>query len=100
MEIVGLRVTNQTLFGVLEGPPIPFNGVLGLRPEPEKHTDDFYLFRMAEQERIESDEKIISLYMAEQGSQMETAMAIGEVDYKKVKAYNFSTGIRWVDVEL
>ena len=79
-------MTNQTLFGVLEGPPMLFNGVLGLRPESGNHTDDFYLFRMAEQGRIEGEEKIISLYMAEQGSQMETAMVIGEVDYKKVKA--------------
>ena len=70
-------MTNQTLFGVLEGPPMPFNGVLGLRPEPENHTDDFYLFRMEDQGRIEGDEKIISLYMAEQGSQMETTMTIG-----------------------
>jgi hypothetical protein len=98
--IGGLRVTNQTLFGVLEGPPMPFNGVLGLHPETGNHTDDFYLFRMAEQGKIESDEKIIGLYIAEQGSQMETTMKIGEVDYNKVEAYNFSTGIRWVDVEL
>ena len=93
-------MTNQTLFGVLEGPPMPFNGVLGLRPESGNHTDDFYLFRMADQGRIESDEKIIGLYMAEQGSQMDTTMTIGEVDYKKVKAYNFNTGISWVEVEL
>jgi hypothetical protein len=56
---------------------MPFNGVLGLRPESGNHTEDFYLFRMAEQGRIESDEKIISLFMAEQGSQMETTMNIG-----------------------
>lgn len=93
-------MTNQTLFGVLEGLPMPFNGVLGLHPETGNHTDDFYLFRMADQGIIESDEKIIGLYIAEQGSQMETAMKIGEVDYNKVEAYNFSTGIRWVDVEL
>ena len=79
---------------------MPFNGVLGLHPETGNHTDDFYLFRMAEQGKIESDEKIIGLYIAEQGSQMETTMKIGEVDYNKVEAYNFSTGIRWVDVEL
>ena len=93
-------MTNQTLFGVLEGPPMPFNGVLGLHPESGNHTEDFYLFSMADQGRIEGEEKIIGLYMAEQGSQMETTMAIGEVDYKKMKAYNFSTGISWVDVEL
>ena len=79
---------------------MPFNGVLGLHPETGNHTDDFYLFRMAEQGKIESDEKIIGLYIAEQGSQMETTMKIGEVDHNIVEAYNFSTGIRWVDVEL
>ncbi len=77
-----------------------FNGVLGLHPESENHSDDFYLFRMVDQGSINSDEKIIGLYIAEQGSQMETTMTIGEVDYKKVQAYNFSTGIRWVNVEL
>ena len=56
---------------------MPFNGVLGLRPEAGNHTDDFYLFRMAEQGKIDSDEKIISLFFAEEGSKMETTMTIG-----------------------